>query len=217
MLFNRLGMRFFVSLVFLCLFILFRIPAYAQLSVDDIYDWKYYQISKDTIQSHYYDLSYTQPLDIDQYCPNYKELDREKRIMFWIAFLKELSTVESSNKPNTIYQEKFTDNEGFYVYSIGLFQLSLESSKGNYKCDVNTYEELQNPTKNIQCTIRIFDKLIQEDNYIRDYRLIAQKQEWRGLSRYWGSIRNRKKINKIKYELSNLSICTQDMGFAFRR
>jgi hypothetical protein len=137
--------------------------------------------------------------------------------MFWIAFLKELSTIESSNKPNTIYQEKFTDNEGFYVYSIGLFQLSLESSRGNYKCDVNTYEELQNPEKNIQCAIRIFDKLIQEDNYIRKYNDSKKIEKWKGLSRYWGSIRNIEKNKRLRYNMMKIDFCRQNLDFAFRR
>jgi hypothetical protein len=224
-----LEIRFFVSLVFLCLFsVSFPTITYAQTlhdtkenknNIENISDWKYYQLTKNAITSHYYDLSYTQPLDIDSYCPNYKELDRPNRIEFWIAFLKELATVESQNKPKTIYQEKFIDKEGFYVYSIGLFQLSLESGNGNYKCDIEDYEDLQDPKTNIECTIKIFDKLIQEDNIIRDYRTdkVTNKQEWKGLSRYWGSIRNKMKINKIKFKLSHMDICAQELEFAFRR
>ena len=212
----KLEVRFFVSLVFFTLIFTTLYASY-QNNQDDIYDWKYYELTRNAINSHYYDLSYTQPLDIDDYCPNYKELDRQKRIEFWISFLKELSLVESGDNPQTIYQEKFVDKEGFYVYSIGLFQLSLESANGNYNCNIKDYEELKNPKINIECTINIIDKLIQEDNMIRGYRIIAEEEQWRGLARYWGTLRDRKKINKIRYKLSNMPICKQELDFAFRR
>ena len=115
-------------------------------------------------------------------------------IEFWGNIMVKMSYYESRWKTDTKYQESFNDRSGERIYSRGLFQLSLESSKGYPKCQMKTKEDFHIAEKNINCAVAIMEKWVVRDGVIRAKvkpPVNASKWDkgWRGGARYWSVIR----------------------------
>lgn len=109
-------------------------------------------------------------------------------VKFYGKILVEMSKWESKWNTETSYKENFKDRNGKYIYSRGLFQLSIESGRG-YKCDIPTAKSLHEPKTNITCAVRILNRWVTEDNVISG----KSGTKWRGGARYWAVLRGHTK------------------------
>lgn len=105
------------------------------------------------------------PSDIAQYCPNYSQLTASQKVNFWATLMTEVVKPESNFNTNATYTESFNNSRGDRVVSTGLFQLSLESSRG-YGCPMNSQADLMDPDKNIMCAVTIMNRWVPRDNAI---------------------------------------------------
>lgn len=115
-------------------------------------------------------------------------------VEFWGNLLVAMAYYESKWRPETKYQESFNDRSGKRIYSRGLFQLSLESSKGYPKCQMKNTADFHIAEKNINCAVAILEKWVVNDGVIRAKVTPpagASKWDkgWRGGARYWSVIR----------------------------
>ena len=127
------------------------------------------------------------PRDGKAFCPNGMNLAN------WVNLLGAMVKHESGFDPNQDYRENFKDSDGTFVVSRGLFQISMNSSN-NYGCGFKKASEVYDPAKNIQCSVRIFEKWVLQDGVIA-----SSGSPWRGAARYWAVLRA--KVTKTKATL----------------
>lgn len=154
------------------------------------------------IEDHGQMLTTTVPEDIENFCPKYRGLDTIDQKMFWISLVAAMSRFESGFNPDISYKENFTDQNGNFVISRGLLQLSIESARG-YSCDLTQAEDLHNPEVNLSCTIRILDRWIGRDKYISN----KVSGSWRGGARYWSVLRTPSILASIQKKTSSEYPC----------
>lgn len=142
------------------------------------------------------------PADVEQFCANYRNLDRSDRKNFWVYLISSMAELESSHNPETRYREAFKDAKGNYVWSRGLLQISIESGNG-YGCGFRNSEELHDPYKNLDCGIRILSRWVGRDGRIAG----KVGGKWRGGARYWSVLRTSSKVGKIKGWNQTQRIC----------
>ncbi|MES3038233.1 MAG: transglycosylase SLT domain-containing protein [Bdellovibrionota bacterium] len=135
--------------------------------------------------------------DIQKFCPKFPELDREKKILFWMRFVSVLASKESGFRAKAANEEPAIVGES--VISTGLFQLSVVSVwQKRFNCDSITrgdrakaQEDLLDPKKNIACAIKVMNHYLEYDKVIAG-RGFDEKGYgvWMGLARYWLPFRN---------------------------
>lgn len=132
------------------------------------------------------DLVNSNPADISWYCAKYSSLTEEERLLFWLRFLSVLIEHESTFDPF-----KVTFTKGVNVYSIGLLQLSLQSTKRSiYKCTViQSNDDIFDWRKNLTCGVRMMGYFMRTDQAI-SWNSRKEEYAWRGLARYWESLRD---------------------------
>ena len=160
------------------------------------------KFTQDAIRDYGQGLLKNVPQDIQNYCPKYSNLNNQGRGDFWVHLISKLAYFESSYNPQTTYTERFPDNNGNRVISRGLLQLSIESANGNYACGLRNANEFHDPKINLECTVRIFNKLVLENGVINT----KINGKWRGASRYWSPFRNERN-DKISNYTKSLDIC----------
>jgi hypothetical protein len=161
----------------------------------------YETISRETSLA---DMKASQVDDVDFYCPNYGNMTRRQKIVFWGQFIAAISYKESSWNPATRTLESLADFPnpdsvtGKRVYSEGLLQLSYQDGRNYgefFKCgfDWNNDRKLDpkspektilSATRNLRCGILILNKRVTVNN-----RITTPGQ-------YWSVIRPRA-INKF--------------------
>jgi hypothetical protein len=114
------------------------------------------------------------------------------RKQFWVTLASALSKYESNFNPAAFYREAFVDARGNHVISRGLFQMSIESSNGNYACGFKEAQEIHDPMKAIPCFVKAANKLAGRDGVI-----YSEDKPWKGLSAYWSPLRDPKKRDAI--------------------
>lgn len=148
-------------------------------------------------------MAVTKPVDAQEWCPKFSAMTGAQRKDVFLELGYRMIERESSFKPETKYTESFDDSTGQKVISRGLFQISLESSKG-YSCGFKDAEELHDPKRNIDCGVRILNRWISRDNRIGGTVSGAH----RGCGRYWSVCRNASSSRpKIVAEVKALPIC----------
>lgn len=148
----------------------------------------------------------SEPEDINNFCPNYLNLNDEGRLMFWIHLISSMVKYESGFKPETFYQEAFKDRNGNYIISRGLLQLSIESARG-YKCDLDDAQDLHDAQKNLECGVRIINRWVERDGVVASKR---SDGKWIGGARYWSVLRKRsssKSYDRIRNLTMNNEVC----------
>lgn len=169
----------------------------------DYKDWTAY--SYDAVTEFGKDMLASNPIDIKTFCPNYRSLGEENKKMFWVHLLSSMTEFESGFKPETKFQEGFKDNNGDYIISRGLLQLSIESARG-YKCNLIDATDLHSAQKNLECGVRIMNRWLKEDG-----RIAGQVDgKWRGGARYWAVLRKRSSSRShdiIAAKTRSISIC----------
>jgi len=159
----------------------------------------------DAVTEYGKDMLASNPDDIKMFCPNYRNLGSEEKKMFWMHLVSSMTEFESGFKPETSYRESFKDNNGNYIISRGLLQLSIESARG-YDCTLDDAEDLHSAQKNLECGVRIINRWVR-----RDGRVAGNVDgTWRGGARYWSVLRKRSgssSHDKIVSKTSSTSIC----------
>lgn len=123
----------------------------------------------------------------------------------WVKLLVKVSDFESDTRykhcptcrrfdPRAEYIESFDDRTGKPVSSRGLFQMSIESSNGNYACGFANADEIFDPLKAIPCAAKAMAKLVKRDGVLSGY----SGGRWQGGSAYWAVLRNPGKLAAIK-------------------
>jgi hypothetical protein len=129
------------------------------------------------------------PRDIEDYCPNWKNLDLENRRAFLTVFITAIAKWESNFNPQDFYKEGRNDSTGRPVISRGLLQLSVQSAR-SYGCDVDEVT-LHDPRLNLSCGVSILNKWVQLDNYLGSSVPLGNGQLGHyGGGRYWSVLRN---------------------------
>lgn len=128
------------------------------------------------------------PKDIKDFCPNYSSLSTHNKTNFWVMLLSGISEFESAHRPSVKYKESFKDQNDDNIYSRGLLQLSIESSRG-YKCGFKNGEAIHEPLQNLTCGIIILDRWIGRDKVMTGYKYVGSKKQWLGGGRYWSVMR----------------------------
>lgn len=147
------------------------------------------------------DLLSKAPTDVQNFCPNYQNLNRSQRKNFWVYLLSSIAFFESAFDPATKYTESFTDSSGVRVVSRGLLQLSIESARG-YDCVLQRAEDLHDPLANLACGIRILNRWVGRDGVIR-----ADVDGWKGGARYWSVLRRDAQFNSIRGWTASQAYC----------
>ncbi len=126
------------------------------------------------------------PEDIALYCAKYSSLNEEQRLLFWLRFLSVLIEHESTFNPF-----KITFTKGVNVYSVGLLQLSLQSSQRSvYDCTmIKSYDDIFDWRKNLACGVRMLSYFMKVDQAI-SWNSRTESYPWRGLARYWEPLRD---------------------------
>lgn len=102
----------------------------------------------------------------------------------WAKILVTMAKFESAFNPRLTYQESFNDSRGRPIISSGLFQISLESSRG-YGCAIKDQAALFDPETNIRCSVKILARLVKSGGRISG----KVDGKWRGGSAYWAVLR----------------------------
>lgn len=147
---------------------------------------KWTQYTYDAIYDVGESLLDSRPTDIAKFCPNYDNLNDDGKAMFWIHLVSSMTRYESNFRPETSFQESFKDRHGDFVISRGLLQLSIESARG-YKCNLRNAQDLHDPQRNLECTVKILKRWVDDDNVISKRLTNGQ---WRGGARYWSVLRH---------------------------
>lgn len=135
----------------------------------------------------------SKPKDINRFCPNYDKLSTHNKINFWTMVVSGIAEFESAHRPSVKYKESFKDQKNESIYSRGLLQLSIESSKG-YKCGFRNEQAIHEPLQNLTCGVIILDRWVGRDGCIACGKI---RGKWRGGGRYWSVLRKDKRINPI--------------------
>lgn len=135
------------------------------------------------------DLIDNAPPDVEDFCPNYSELDNQGRTAFWIHMLNAIMKRESA-WDLLVGNDESNYGNGMDVVSRGALQISYESSRAKvYResgCEAKSAEDLHNFGTNIQCGVAIFAHWIRTDDCISCQ---DANGKWLGIARYWSTLR----------------------------
>jgi hypothetical protein len=141
------------------------------------------------------------PADVADFCPGYAELSSSDRKNFWVYLLSSVAQLESDFDPTSIYTENFRDAKGNLVQSVGLLQLSLGDA-APYGCSFRTTADIEDPIQNLDCGMRILNKLVGQN-----HRLAGKSgSAWQGGARYWSTLRS-PKVSTIQGWTRALPMC----------
>lgn len=118
--------------------------------------------------------------DVDEWCPGYKTLGQDKKVMFWSDLAIWISFYESSWKPSSVAHEP----SPLDVDSVGLFQMAYKNHMPWCLPDKSN-KTLEDPLLSIDCAIPMFGKLIKRDGLLATGDSLKNA---RGLARYWSTV-----------------------------
>ncbi len=131
------------------------------------------------LSSHGAVLAQLTPVDVDQWCPAYREAPIKQRQAFWAGLLSALAKHESWHVP---------DASGGGGLWLGLLQIDPRTAKG-FGCRAQTPSALFDGAQNLACGVRIAASQVAKDNEI-----LGGPGHWRGVARDWAPFR---KANKV--------------------
>ncbi|MBX3039182.1 MAG: hypothetical protein KF789_00570 [Bdellovibrionaceae bacterium] len=140
----------------------------------------------------------TAPKDAELFCPNFKNLNDEQRLAFWVRLISLLMERESTYNPVRTYSGESIE---YGLFSTGLLMLSLSSAKqSRFGCTmIQSNDDLFFWRKNMDCAVRIMSFFYKEDQVIASHSQVEPGTgRWMGLSRYWEPMRD----NRLRGEKS---------------
>lgn len=136
------------------------------------------------------DLLRTAPKDAELFCPNFKNLDDDRRLAFWVRLISLMMEQESTYNPLRTYSGESIE---YGLFSTGLLMLSLSSAKqARFGCSmIQTDDDLFFWRKNMDCAVRIMSYFYKEDQVISSHSQVEPGTgRWMGLARYWEPLRD---------------------------
>lgn len=97
------------------------------------------------------------PADIAQFCPAYSTLPAAVRLRTWHALFRGMIGAESSGFRDVFHWES-ANPASRGEFSVGLIQLSLSNARP-YGCGFSRETDLEDPTTNLSCAVRIMRSL----------------------------------------------------------
>lgn len=159
--------------------------------------FNYDEITRKMISAFFDSLVEVEFKDFEKFCPEFKDFNLDQKKEFFVALFSFMSKYESNFDTNATFREPFRDRSGERVVSSGLLQVSIESCRG-YGTSLDNKEELLEPERNLECSVRIMNRWSKRDNYIAS----KINGRWRGGARYWAVLRDG---NRGHDEIVNLS------------
>ncbi|WP_410216934.1 lytic transglycosylase domain-containing protein [Paracoccus sp. (in: a-proteobacteria)] len=129
------------------------------------------------------------PGDINEFCPNYRQLAQPGRKAFWAGLLSAVAKHESTYNPQAA---------GGGGRWLGLMQISPATWR-HYDCDGN----IKNGADNMSCAVKIMSRQVERDNAVA-----RDGSGWRGVARDWAPMRNSSKRADIAAWTSSQSYCS---------
>jgi len=163
------------------------------------WDWReahpsYHQIALSEVKTTGAELLDYTPKDYQRYCPEYPQLNREQRSLFWASLLSSIARHESSHNTESAYEEHIKNREGNFVVSRGLLQMSFESARF-YNSELESPEELHDPRTNMRTGLLAIKKWVLADGVIAHQ---GKDGKWQGAARYWSTLRTNWKSEEIR-------------------
>lgn len=124
-------------------------------------------------------LTETDPRDIAQFCPAYKNASDEDRQAFWVGLFSALAKHESTWNPRA------AGAGGRYR---GLLQISPQTARA-YGCDAG---KLYDGAQNLSCAVKIASRQVERHGVIA-----GGPGGWGGVAADWGPMRNAQKRAEI--------------------
>lgn len=133
------------------------------------------------------------PADVIDFCPTYSSLREDKKEIFWIALVSQIAALESSFNPLTAADEGRFNANSVGIFSSGLTQISIGSSK--HACyqargcnNVQDQSDLFDPSKELRCTVAVMSCLVEMGSCLSCQDPVDQR--WRGMAAYWSTMRS---------------------------
>ena len=138
----------------------------------------------------------SEPKDVELFCPNYRNLNEDQRIAFWLRLISLLMEQESTYRPLRFYHSVNVERG---LYSIGMLMLSFPSSQQRrFGCSmIRSQDDLFEWRKNFDCGLKIMAYYLKEDQVIASHTIRTQEESegrWMGWARYWEPFRD----NRLK-------------------
>ncbi|WP_282603839.1 lytic transglycosylase domain-containing protein [Paracoccus sp. PARArs4] len=131
------------------------------------------------------------PQDINEYCPNYRELTQTGRRAFWAGLLSAVAKHESTYNPQA---------SGGGGRWLGLMQIAPATWR-HYGCTGN----IKNGADNMSCAVKIMSHQVGRDNAVAH-----DGDGWRGVARDWAPMRSDRKRADIAAWTSSQSYCSTE-------
>lgn len=136
------------------------------------------------------------PSDVDEFCPNYQNLNLNGKTAFWIHLLNSIAKRESAFDPMVGNDESHFGSNNQGVISRGLLQISLSSvGSRHYRgngCTARSAEDLHTVSGNLECGVAIFNHWVKTDDCIS---CKDKNGNNRGIARYWSTLRERYQVS----------------------
>ncbi|WP_378943470.1 lytic transglycosylase domain-containing protein [Paracoccus sp. R86501] len=129
------------------------------------------------------------PQDINEFCPNYRQLTQTGRKAFWAGLLSAVAKHESTYNPQAA---------GGGGKWLGLMQIAPATWR-NYGCTGN----IRNGSDNMTCAVKIMSHQVERDNAVAH-----DGNGWRGVARDWAPMRSSSKRADIANWTSSQSYCS---------
>ncbi|HRO66656.1 MAG TPA: hypothetical protein PL182_03725, partial [Pseudobdellovibrionaceae bacterium] len=167
----------------------------------------------ESLRTHGRDLLRAAPKDAELFCPNFKNLNDEQRLAFWMRLVSAMMEQESTYNPLRTYSGESIQ---YGLFSTGLLMLSLSSSKqARFGCSmIQSDDDLFFWRKNMDCAIRIMSYFYKEDQVISSHSQVEPGTgRWMGLARYWEPLRDNRLRGEKSRELLLRSVKQQRLDW----
>jgi hypothetical protein len=129
------------------------------------------------------------PHDINEFCPNYRQLAQDGRKAFWAGLLSAVAKHESTYNPQAA---------GGGGKWLGLMQIAPATWR-HYDCE----GDIRNGGDNMSCAVKIMTHQVGRDNAVA-----RDDGGWRGVARDWAPMRSSTKRADIAAWTSSQSYCS---------
>lgn len=150
------------------------------------------QAALEALRDHGQPLTDMIPIDIDQWCPHYRDADEDERRAFWVGFMSALAKHESTYRPWAV------GGDGRWF---GLLQIAPATARG-YECRAGSGEALKDGGSNLSCAVRIMAVTVP-----RDGKIFGKDPNWQGVAADWGPMRSPAKRRDISTWLNAQPYC----------
>jgi hypothetical protein len=146
------------------------------------------------LKTHGAVLEQSEPVDVDLWCPAYREAPPAQRRAFWAGLLSTLAKYESGWNPRA------AGGGGAWL---GLLQIAPATARG-VGCRAQSPEALKDGAANLSCGVRLAAYQMRRDNEI-----LGGPGRWRGVARDWAPFRKSDKVADMRAWTRAQSYCAR--------